>query len=74
MNTQDHAERACATRDNRTKKKQRKIASPKKHPLHLNSAPIGEEPKEEYHADIVSRAVTKTSIATPAESKKRRES
>ena len=73
MNTQDHAERACATRDNLTKK-QSKIASPKKHPLHLTSAPIGEEPKEEYHVDIVSWAVTKTSIATPAESRKRRES
>ena len=38
--------------------------------LHINSAPIGDEPREEYHAGIVSRAVTKTSIAMPAESRK----
>ena len=52
-------------------KKQRKIASPKKHPLHLRSAPIGEGPKEEYHVSIVSWTVTKTSIAMPAENRKR---
>ena len=38
--------------------------------MHLTSAPIGEEPKEEYLAGIVSWAVTKTSIAMPAGSRK----
>ena len=67
MNTQDHAERVCATRDNR-KTTQNGISE--KHLLHINRAPIGEELKEEYHADFVSWTVTKTSIAMPAESRK----
>ena len=50
-----------------TTKKQRKMASSEKNLLHINSAPIGEEPREEYHAGIVSRAVTKTSMTMPAE-------
>ena len=66
MNTQDHAERACAMRDNRNIK-QRKIASSELAPTRINSAPIGEEPREQYQAGIASRAVTKTSIAMPAE-------
>ena len=37
----------------------------------INGVPTGEEPREEYHAGIVSRAVTKTSIAMSAESRKR---
>ena len=41
-------------------------------PTRINSVLTGEEPREEYHAGIVSRAVTKTSIAMPAESRKRR--
>ena len=53
-----------------TTEKQRKMASSEKHLIHINSAPIGEEPREEYPAGIVSRAVTKTSIAMPAESRK----
>ena len=32
--------------------------------LHINSAPIGDEPREEYHAGFVSWAVTRTSLAT----------
>ena len=40
-------------------------------PTRINSVLTGEEPREEYHAGIVSRAVTKTSIAMPAESRKR---
>ena len=53
-----------------TTEKQRKMASSEKHLIHINSAPIGAEPMEEHHAGIVSRAVTKTSIAMPAESRK----
>ena len=66
MKTQDHAERACATCDSR---KRHKMAYSVKILLSLNSAPIGEEPREEYHASFVSWAVTKTSIAMPAESR-----
>ena len=65
MNTQDHAERACAMRDNRNIK-QRKIASSELAPTRINGVPTGEEPSDEYHADFVSWAVTKTSIAMPA--------
>ena len=36
-------------------------------PTRINSVPTGEEPREEYHAGIVSRAVTKTSMTMPAE-------
>ena len=60
MNTQDHAERACATRDNR-KTTQNDVL--REAPTRINSVPIGEEPREEYHAGFVSWAVTKTSIA-----------
>ena len=67
MDTQDHEERACATRDNR---KQHKMVSSEKHLLRINSAPIEEEPREEHHAGFVSWVVTKTSIAMPAESRK----
>ena len=42
-----------------TTEKQRNMVSSEKHLLHINSAPIGEEPREEYHVGIVSRAVTK---------------
>ena len=53
-----------------TTEEERKMASSETHLLHVNSAPIGEEPREEYHAGFVSWAVTKTSIAMPAESRK----
>ena len=53
-----------------TTEKQHKMASVEKHVLRINSAPIGEEQREEYHAGFVSWAVPKTSIATPAESRK----
>ena len=43
-----------------TTETQRKMASSEKPLLHINSAPIGEEPREEYRANTVSRAVTKT--------------
>ena len=71
MNTQDHADRACATREQRvTTENEHKMASSRKHLRHFNSAPIGEEPREEYHAGFVSWAVTKTSVAMPAERRK----
>ena len=54
-----------------TTEKQRNMVSSEKHLLHINSAPIGEEPREEYHAGFVSWAVTKTSTAMPSESRKR---
>ena len=66
MNTQDHAERACATRDNRNTTENGVL---RETPSRINAVPTGEEPREEYHAGIVSRAVTKTSIAMPAESR-----
>ena len=69
MNTQDHAEKASATRDNK-KTTQNGVLREAPTVLRINSAPIGEEPREEYHAGFVSWAVTKTSIATPAESRK----
>ena len=47
------------------------MASSEKHLLRISGAPIGEEPREEYHTGFVSGAVTKTSIAMPAESRKR---
>ena len=53
-----------------TSKKQRKEATFEKHLLHINSAPIGEEPREEYYASIVSWAVTEKSIAMQAERRK----
>ena len=53
-----------------TTEKQRKMASSEKRLLHINSAPIGEELREEYQARFVSWVVTKTSIAMPAESGK----
>ena len=49
---------------------QHKMASSEKHLPRIDSAPIGEEPRKEYHAGFVSWAVTKTSIAMPAESRK----
>ena len=54
-----------------TTKKEHKTSPSKKRLLPSNSAPIGEELREEYHAGFVSWAVTKTSIAMPAESRKR---
>ena len=65
MNTQDHAGRACATRDNR-KTTQNGVL--REAPTRINSALIGEEPTEEYHAGFVSSAVNKMSIAMPTES------
>ena len=47
------------------------MASSEKHLLRISGAPIGEEPREEYHTGFVSGAVTKMSIAMPAESRKR---
>ena len=69
MKNQDHAARACATRDNRKTTqngvpKQHKMSSSERHILDINSAPIGDEPREEYHAGFVSWAVTRTSLAT----------
>ena len=66
MNTQDHAERACATRDNRNTTQNGVL---REAPTRINGVPAGEEPRDEYHAGVVSWAVTKTSIATPAESR-----
>ena len=54
-----------------TTEKEREMASSEKHLLRINSAPIGDEPREEYHAGFVSWTVTKTSIAMPAENRKR---
>ena len=53
-----------------TTEKEHKMASSEKHLLGTNSAPIGEEPREEYHAGFVLWAVTKSSIAMPAENRK----
>ena len=53
-----------------TTERQRKMASSEKRLLHINSAPIGEELREEYHAGFVSWAVAKESMAMPAESRK----
>ena len=50
-----------------TTEKQHKMASSEKHLLRINSAPIGEKPREKYHAVFVSWAVAKTSIAMAAE-------
>ena len=69
MTTQDHAERACATRDNRNTTENGVL---RETPSRINAVPTGEEPRAEYHAGIVSRAVNKTSIARPAESKKKK--
>ena len=69
MNTQDHAERACATRDNRKTTQNGVLRGA---PTRINSAPIEEEPMEEYHAGFGSSADTKTSIAMPAGKQKRR--
>ena len=69
MNTQDHAERACVTRDNRNTTQNGVL---RETPSRINVVPTGEESREEYHAGIASRAVTKTSIAMPAESRKKK--
>ena len=68
MNTPDHAERAYATRDNRNTTHNGVL---REAPTRINGVPTGEEPRDEYHAGFVSWAVTKTSIAMPAESRKR---
>ena len=68
MNNQDHAERACATRDNRNKTQNGAL---RESPTRINGVPTGEEPRDEYHADFASWAVTKMSIAMPEESRKR---
>ena len=73
MNTQDHAVRACAMRDNRNIK-QRKKGSSELAPTRINGVPTGEEPRDEYHAGVVSWAVAKTNIAMRAENRKRRQS
>ena len=52
MNTQDHAERVCATRGNR-KTTQNGVL--REAPTRINNAPIGEEPMEEYHAGLFRR-------------------
>ena len=71
MNNQDHAERACATRDNRNTTQNGVL---REAPTRINGVPTGEEPRDEYHAGVVSWAVTKTNIAMPVESRKRRQS
>ena len=53
-----------------TTEKQLQMVSYEKHLLRITSAPIGEQPREEYQAGYVSWAVTKTCIAMPAESRK----
>ena len=68
MNTQYHAERACTTRDNRNTTQNGVL---REAPARISGVPAGEEPRDEYHAAFVSWAVTKTSIAMPAESRKR---
>ena len=68
MNTQDHAERACTTRDNRSTTQNGVL---REAPTRVNGVPTGEEPRDEYHTGVVSWAVTKTNIAMPAESRKR---
>ena len=70
MNTRDHAERACATRDNRKTTQNGVLREAPTIPKYINSAPIGEEPTEKYHAGFVSWALTKTSIAMPVGSRK----
>ena len=40
-------------------------------PTRINGVPTGEEPRDKYLAGFVLGAVTKTSIAMPAESRKR---
>ena len=69
MNTQDHAERASPTRDNRNTTHNGVL---REAPTLINGVPIGEEPRDEYHARGVSWAVTKTNIAMPAESRKKK--
>ena len=68
MNTQDHAERACTTRDNRSTTQNGVL---REAPTRINGVPAGEKPRDEYHAGFVSWAVTKTSTAMPAERRKR---
>ena len=68
MNAQDHAQRACATRGYRTTTQNGVF---REAPTRINGVPTGEEPRDEYHASFVSWAVTKTSIAMPAESRKK---
>ena len=68
MNTQDHSERACATRDNRNTTQNGVL---REAPTRIKGVPTGEEPRDEYHAGFVSWAVTKTNIAMPAERRKR---
>ena len=53
-----------------TTEKQHKMASSENHLLHINSTPVGEELREEYHAGFVSWAVTKTSKAMAVEIRK----
>ena len=70
MNTQDHAERACATRDNRNTTENGVL---RETPTRINGVPTGEEPRDEYHVGFVSWSVTRTSIAMPAESREKKE-
>ena len=50
MNTQDHAERACATRDNRNTTQNGVL---REVPTRIVGVPTGEEPRDEYHAGFV---------------------
>ena len=68
MNIQDHAERACATRDNRSTTQNGVL---REAPTRINGVPTGEAPRDEYHAGFVSWAVAKMSIAMPAECRER---
>ena len=54
MNTQEHAERACAMRDNRDITQNGVL---REAPTRINGVPTGEEPRDEYHAGFVSWAV-----------------
>ena len=67
MNSQDHAERACTTRDNRNTTQNDVL---REAPTRINGVSTGEEPRDEHHTGFVSWAVGKTSIAIPAESRK----
>ena len=64
MNTQEHAERACAMRDNRDITQNGVL---REAPTRINGVPTGEKPRDEYHAGFVSWAVTRTSMVMPTE-------
>ena len=51
MNTQDLAEKACATRDNRTTTQNGVL---REAPSRINGVPTGDEPRDEYHTGFAS--------------------